>query len=134
MWSLGLDLDIRRDGISLTLVRRSTRARPTSGSGTRSHFRPRLQLELVPRPSSLLSRSITVLERGRVGNGGGVGARLALTYTFVSGLQVGLVAAYSLRWVSLAGDCTGCATGMPFSADVTMQLATVGVSLGKRSR
>lgn len=134
MWSLGLDLDVI--GTDLAHPRSTLYAGAANvGFGYALAFRPRLQLELVPH-AEFVAVAIDHPFSSAIawGNGGGVGARLALTYTFVSGLQVGLVAVYSLRWVSLAGDCTGCATGMPFSADVTMQLATVGISLGKRSR
>ena len=65
------------------------------------------------------------------GNGWGVGGRLAVHYTAISGLEIGGVAGYAVRWFSLAGDCTPCTTP-GFSADVTTTSASLAVSLGRR--
>lgn len=65
------------------------------------------------------------------GNGWGVGGRLAIHYTAISGLEIGGVAGYAMRWFSLAGDCTPCTTP-GFSADVTTTSASLAVSVGRR--
>jgi hypothetical protein len=65
------------------------------------------------------------------GNGWGVGGALAIHYTLISGLEVGGRAGYTVRWFSLSGDCTPCATPS-FSADVTTSSASVALSIGRR--
>jgi hypothetical protein len=133
MWDLGLSFDVA----SSDLVHADSSlfsGAASLGIGYAIGLTPKLHVELVPYLEFVaVSIDHPFSSAEAWGNGGGIGARVSLLYTARSGLQVGLTGGYSYRFFGLAGACSNC-TMTPYDSDTSLSAATLGVSIGRRSR
>jgi hypothetical protein len=133
MWVAGLGFDV----MDSDLVHASSSlysGAATAGIGYVIGVTPRIQVELVPYIEFVavaIDHPFSSAEAW--GNGGGVGARFSVVYTARSGLQVGVTGGYSYRFFHLAGTCSDCPI-MPYDSDTSLSAASLGVSIGRRSK